>query len=133
MSPIPKALVSLAIDEFPALSVAAACADGDTVLVGAEELRVKESDRIDAMVRGLRAVGIDATPTADGMVIRGGPIAGGAVNSQGDHRIAMAFSMAALKSRCPVIVENCENVGTSFPGFVGTARTAGLAVDDVEV
>jgi len=120
--------VPLAIDEFPALFVAAACAEGETLLTGAEELRVKESDRIQAMADGLRALGVDARPSADGMVIRGGPIAGGTVNSHGDHRVAMSFAMAALRSDGEIRIDDCANVNTSFPGFAAMAAEAGLGI-----
>ncbi len=125
---IPERLVSLAIDEFPALFVAAACAEGETVLTGAAELRVKESDRIQVMADGLRALGIVAEPRPDGMMIQGGSLTGGAVESCGDHRIAMAFSMAGLRAESPVVVRDCANVNTSFPGFVEMARGAGLDI-----
>lgn len=130
---IPEDQVPLAIDEFPALFVAAACAEGETVLTGAEELRVKESDRIQVMADGLQALGIDARPTADGIVIQGvgadgtgGVFKGGEVDSRGDHRIAMSFAMAALRAKAPVRIRDCANVNTSFPGFVGLARAVGL-------
>jgi len=123
---IPLEQVPLAIDEFPALFVAAACAQGRTVLTGAEELRVKESDRIQVMADGLRALGVDAEPTPDGMIIQGGDIAGGTVDSHGDHRIAMSFAMAALRASGPIRIEDCANVNTSFPGFVELAANAGL-------
>ncbi len=125
---IPQDQVPLAIDEFPALFIAAACAEGETVLTGAEELRVKESDRIQVMADGLVALGVDATPTADGMVIRGGEIGGGRVDSGGDHRIAMSFAMAALRATGEIEITDCANVNTSFPGFVSLARTAGLQI-----
>jgi len=126
---IPEHLVPLAIDEFPALFVAAACADGETVLTGAKELRVKESDRIQVMADGLSALGVDATPTVDGMVVRGGPIGGGRVNSHGDHRIAMSFAMAALRADADIVIDDCANVDTSFPGFVALATKAGLSLE----
>lgn len=126
---IPEHLVPLAIDEFPAIFVAAANAEGETVLTGAEELRVKESDRIQVMADGLVTLGVDATPTPDGMIIRGGkPYGGGQVDSHGDHRIAMSFAMAALTAHGPISVRDCANVATSFPGFVGLARRAGLQI-----
>ncbi|MFN2337577.1 MAG: 3-phosphoshikimate 1-carboxyvinyltransferase, partial [Gammaproteobacteria bacterium] len=125
---IPEALVPLAIDEFPVLFVAAACATGETVLTGAEELRVKESDRIQVMADGLQALGIDARPTPDGMVIQGGVIGSGQVNSHGDHRIAMSFAMAALRASGEIRIDDCANVNTSFPGFVNLARGTGLDV-----
>jgi 3-phosphoshikimate 1-carboxyvinyltransferase len=131
---IPRELVPLAIDEFPALFVAAANARGRTVLRGAEELRVKESDRIQVMAEGLAAIGAQAEPTPDGMIIDGGPYAGGVVESRGDHRIAMAFAMAAMAAtaaRGPIVIRDCANVATSFPGFVGIARSAGLSIEEL--
>jgi 3-phosphoshikimate 1-carboxyvinyltransferase len=125
---IPKDQVPLAIDEFPALFVAAACADGETVLTGAEELRVKESDRIQVMADGLQTLGIDARPTADGIVITGGPMSAGRVHSHGDHRIAMSFAMAGLRAGGAITIDDCRNVDTSFPGFVDLARGAGLTI-----
>ncbi len=125
---IPEHLVPLAIDEFPVLFVAAACAEGRTVLTGAEELRVKESDRIQVMADGLLALGLDAQPTPDGMVINGGSLGEGQVNSHGDHRIAMAFAMAALRASGPIDIDDCANVNTSFPSFIDLARQSGLAV-----
>jgi len=125
---IPLEQVPLAIDEFPALFVAAACAQGRTLLTGAEELRVKESDRIQVMADGLQALGVDARPTPDGMIIQGGNIAGGTVDSHGDHRIAMSFAVAALRASGPIRIEDCANVNTSFPGFVALAADAGLRI-----
>lgn len=127
---IPESLVPLAIDEFPVLFVAAACAEGQTVLRGAEELRVKESDRIAVMARGLQQLGADATATPDGMVINGGRLNGGRVESHGDHRIAMAFTMAALRADGAILIDDCDNVNTSFPGFLDTARAAGVDVNE---
>ena len=125
---IPEDQVPLAIDEFPALFIAAACAEGETVLTGAEELRVKESDRIQVMADGLIALGVDAKPTPDGIVIRGGSIGGGSVGSHGDHRIAMSFAMAALRATGDISIDDCANVNTSFPGFVELAASVGLKV-----
>lgn len=125
---IPERLVPLAIDEFPALFIAAAAARGETVLSGAEELRHKESDRIETMARGLRALGIEARPTADGIVIRGGALQGGVVDSASDHRVAMAFAMAGLAVHGSIEVTDCDNIPTSFPGFVEAAQRAGLRV-----
>lgn len=125
---IPHDQVPLAIDEFPVLFVAAACADGETVLAGAEELRVKESDRIQVMADGLAALGVDVRPTPDGIVIKGGPISGGEVESHGDHRIAMAFTMAGLCSHGEIKINDCANVNTSFPGFVELASRVGCRV-----
>jgi 3-phosphoshikimate 1-carboxyvinyltransferase len=118
--------VPLAIDEFPAILVAAAVADGETILSGAEELRVKESDRIAAMANGLSSIGVDVTETADGMIVRGGRIRGGRVDSHGDHRIAMAFAMAGLVSEGEIIIDDCDNVATSFPVFADLATGSGL-------
>jgi 3-phosphoshikimate 1-carboxyvinyltransferase len=139
---IPEALVPLAIDEFPALFVAAACAEGETRLTGAAELRVKESDRIAVMAEGLVALGVAARPTEDGMVIQGGgggragsgpgpgsALRGGEVDSHGDHRVAMAFAVAGLRSRGAIAVRDCANVDTSFPGFAALARRAGLRIE----
>jgi 3-phosphoshikimate 1-carboxyvinyltransferase len=126
---IPTALVPLAIDEFPVLFVAAACASGRTVLTGAEELRVKESDRIQVMADGLATLGTRATATPDGMVIEGGAYGGGVIDSHGDHRIAMAFAMAGLRARGSIEVLDCANVNTSFPGFVELAAAAGLHIE----
>ncbi|WP_026596276.1 3-phosphoshikimate 1-carboxyvinyltransferase [Methylohalobius crimeensis] len=128
---IPEKLVPLAIDEFPVLFVAAACAEGETVLTGAAELRVKESDRIQVMADGLGALGIDACPTPDGMIVRGGRIGSGRVASHGDHRIAMAFAIAALRASGPIEIDDCANVNTSFPGFTELARRLGLNVEVV--
>ncbi|MES9956201.1 MAG: 3-phosphoshikimate 1-carboxyvinyltransferase [Sedimenticola sp.] len=125
---IPEDQVPLAIDEFPALFVAAACAEGETVLTGAEELRVKESDRIQVMADGLQVLGVQADPTPDGIVIQGGAMGGGRVNSHGDHRIAMSFAMAALRAGGEIVIDDCANVNTSFPGFVEMARSAGLDI-----
>jgi 3-phosphoshikimate 1-carboxyvinyltransferase len=131
---VPESLVPLAIDEFPVLFVAAACAEGETLVTGAEELRVKESDRIQVMADGLQALGVDARPTADGMVIRGGAaIAGGRVHAGDDHRIAMAFTMAALRANGEIYIEDCINVNTSFPGFVELANQAGIGLSTREL
>ncbi|PUB77122.1 MAG: 3-phosphoshikimate 1-carboxyvinyltransferase [gamma proteobacterium symbiont of Ctena orbiculata] len=128
---IPEELVPLAIDEFPALFVAAACARGETRLRGAEELRVKESDRIQVMAEGLQRLGIQADPTPDGILIQGGTLRGGRVESYGDHRIAMSFAMAGLKAANPIEIADCTNVNTSFPGFVSAAAAAGLRIHEV--
>jgi len=125
---VPESLVPLAIDEFPVLFVAAACAEGETVVTGAEELRVKESDRIQVMADGLQALGVNARVTVDGMIIQGGEIASGTVHSHDDHRIAMAFAMAALCAKGDVHIEDCDNVNTSFPGFADLAASCGLSI-----
>ncbi|KES25697.1 3-phosphoshikimate 1-carboxyvinyltransferase [Pseudomonas sp. AAC] len=125
---IPEDLVPLAIDEFPVLFVAAANAEGRTVLRGAEELRVKESDRIQVMADGLLALGVKCEPTPDGIIIDGGPYGGGEVWSHGDHRIAMSFSVASLRASAPIRIHDCANVATSFPNFLGLAAGAGIRV-----
>jgi len=125
---IPEALVPLAIDEFPVLFVAASCAAGTTVLRGAEELRVKESDRIQVMADGLHTLGVDAQPTPDGMVINGGSMGGGTIWSHHDHRIAMSFAIASLVAKDSITIEGCDTVATSFPGFVDLSAKAGLNI-----
>ena len=130
---IPEDQVPLAIDEFPAIFIAAACADGETVLTGAHELRVKESDRIAVMATGLKNLGIAAQETPDGIVIQGGKLSGGEVDSHGDHRIAMAFAMSALRANGPITIRDCKNVATSFPDFVRLARGAGLGIEVIHV
>ena len=124
---IPPELVPLAIDEFPALFVAAACAEGRTVVTGAEELRHKESDRIETMAEGLRALGVRVETLPDCMVIDGQPTLGGAtLDARGDHRIAMSFAMAALRADAPITLTGASTIATSFPDFVPLARAAGL-------
>lgn len=123
---IPEDQVPLAIDEFPALFIAAACAEGTTILTGAEELRVKESDRIQVMADGLITLGVKAEPTPDGIVIEGGPMGGGEVESHDDHRIAMSFTVAALRATDTIVVRNCANVATSFPTFIELSQRAGI-------
>ncbi|HEX3912451.1 MAG TPA: 3-phosphoshikimate 1-carboxyvinyltransferase [Steroidobacteraceae bacterium] len=134
---VPKALVSLAIDELPVLFIAAACASGETWVTGAEELRVKESDRIAAMSAGLAALGVQHESLPDGMRItgRGGrqAFSGGRVDSFGDHRIAMSFAIASLRAAGPIEIRDVANVATSFPGFVPLAQSAGLAIREKEV
>lgn len=127
---IPEELVPLAIDEFPVLFVAAACAEGTTVLTGAEELRVKESDRIQVMADGLQTLGVNAQPTPDGMVVEGGSIGGGTVETHDDHRIAMSFTVAGLRASDDIIINNCGHVATSFPGFVQLAQQLGISIEE---
>ena len=126
---IPEDQVPLAIDEFPVLFVAAACAEGETVLTGAEELRVKESDRIQSMADGLVTLGIDAQSTPDGIRIQGGELGSGEVHSHDDHRIAMAFAIAGLRAKGEILIHDCNNVATSFPDFVELAATVGLKIN----
>lgn len=125
---VPEALVPDMIDEFPALFVAAAAAQGTTRVSGAAELRVKESDRIAVMAAGLRELGARIDETPDGAVLHGGPLRGGRVESRGDHRIAMSFGIAAQLASGPVTIGDCANVATSFPGFAGLARGAGFGL-----
>ena len=120
-----------AIDEFPALFIAAATAAGTTVLQGAAELRHKESDRIAVMAAGLMTLGINVKERPDGIVIQGGTLKGGTVSGAGDHRAAMAFAIAGLAAAGEIRVRDCEQVGTSWPGFVATA--AGLGLDIAQV
>ncbi|NEX16914.1 MAG: 3-phosphoshikimate 1-carboxyvinyltransferase [Halochromatium sp.] len=132
---IPKAQVPLAIDEFPALFIAAACADGETLLSGAAELRVKESDRIQVMADGLSRLGVEVEPRPDGMLIRGlgaaGLLGGGRIEAHGDHRIAMAFAISALRATAPIWINDCANVETSFPNFADLAAGAGLQITEL--
>lgn len=125
---VDPALVSLAIDEFPVLFVAAAFAEGATQFSGLAELRVKESDRISAMSAGLQALGITVTESPDGAVVQGGKVNGGTVNSFGDHRIAMSFAVAATAASAPVEILDTAAVNTSFPGFLECMRSVGADV-----
>jgi len=127
--PVDPALVSLAIDEFPVLFVAAAAARGQTVFSGLAELRVKESDRIAAMAAGLKALGISVEETPDGAVIDGGRIAGGVVDSYGDHRVAMSLAVAGSVADDLVTVRDVAAVDTSFPGFAALLGSLGVAVE----
>lgn len=124
---IPAEEVPLAIDEFPVLFIAAACAEGRTVLTGAEELRVKESDRIASMAEGLATLGVRHEVLPDGIVIEGGPVGGGAIRTFHDHRIAMSFAIAGLRASSPIEIQDCDHVATSFPGFAELA--AGVGID----
>ncbi len=127
---VPQSLVPLSIDEFPAFFIAAAVADGETLVRGALELRVKESDRLAAMAQGLSVLGVENQLLEDGLWIRGGsPFGGGIIESHGDHRIAMAFAVAGLAARSPIEIRDVANVATSFPGFLDSARSAGLQIE----
>ncbi len=125
---VPPELVPLAIDEFPVFFVAAACASGTTRVSGAAELRHKESDRIQAMADGLSALGISARALPDGIMIAGGQIRGGQIDSCGDHRIAMAFAVAATVAAGPVQIADIANVATSFPDFADRACSVGMDI-----
>jgi 3-phosphoshikimate 1-carboxyvinyltransferase len=127
---IPEALVPLAIDELPVLFVAAAAAEGETLVTGAAELRVKESDRLASMADGLARLGVDVDLLEDGMRIRGrGRLGGGTIESFGDHRIAMAFAVAGQIADDDVTISDVSNVATSFPGFLSIARSVGWRLD----
>ncbi len=127
---VPESLVPLAIDEFPVFFIAAAVAEGETLVRGALELRVKESDRLAAMAEGLGALGVESQLLEDGLWLRGGSgLGGGTVESHGDHRIAMAFAIAGLVARSAIEIRDVANVATSFPGFVEIARAAGLQIE----
>jgi 3-phosphoshikimate 1-carboxyvinyltransferase len=129
---VPESLVPLSIDEFPVFFIAAACAEGETLVRGAEELRVKETDRLAAMADGLTVLGVQNHLYPDGLWIRGGDgFKGGTVDSRGDHRIAMAFAVASLRARDEIEILDIANVATSFPGFVQIARAAGLRIETV--
>jgi len=127
---VPERLVPLAIDEFPAFFIAAACAEGETVVTGAAELRVKESDRIAVMASGLAALGVRHEVLPDGLRIEGGAFGGGVVDSRGDHRVAMSFAVASLRASAPIEIRDVANVATSFPGFAALARSVGLAIEE---
>jgi len=129
--PVDPALVSLAIDEFPALFVAAAAASGKTTFSGLRELRVKESDRISAMADGLRRLGIEVDESPDGAVVHGGRFGGGEVQSYHDHRVAMSLAMAATIADDEVLIQGVDNVDTSFPGFCDCVAGIGADVQAV--
>jgi 3-phosphoshikimate 1-carboxyvinyltransferase len=125
---VDPAKVSLAIDEFPVLFIAAACAQGKTTFSGIGELRVKESDRIAAMAEGLRALSVTVDETEDGAVIHGGKLYGGKVRSHGDHRIAMSFAVAGSVAEWAVHIADTDTVGTSFPGFTECMQSLGIDI-----
>ena len=129
---IPENLVPLAIDEFPVLFIAASCAKGETVLTGAKELRVKESDRIQVMADGLTALGIDNEVLDDGIRIIGGEFKEqtSSIKSHHDHRISMAFAIASVKSKFNIEIEGVDNVKTSFPNFVELANSIGMKIKE---
>lgn len=125
---IPQGLVPLATDDFPAIFIAAACAEGRTVLRGAQALRASESDRIRIMADGLATLGIAVEVTADGIIIDGGAMGGGEINAQADPRIAMAFSIASLRAASPIHIQGCAAVATSFPSFLTLCAQVGIRV-----
>ncbi len=119
------------IDEFPAFAIAAAHADGATVVRDARELRLKESDRINSLVRGLGGLGVKVQERDDGFELRGGQAAaGGVARPNSDHRLAMAFATSGLAARNPITVRDAEIIDESFPGFAETLRSLG---SDVQV
>ncbi len=127
---VPESLVPLSIDEFPVFFIAAAVAEGETLVRGALELRVKESDRLAAMAQGLTVLGVENQLLEDGLWLRGGSrLGGGVIESHGDHRIAMAFAVAGLAASAPIEIRDVANVATSFPGFLEIARSAGLQIE----
>jgi len=115
-------IISTLIDELPILFIACAVSSGVSKISGIEELRYKESDRIKSMEEGLNAVGIKVTSTIDSIEINGGEILGGKINSYGDHRIAMAFVIAALISKKSITIIDTKNISTSFPNFIDLMR-----------
>ena len=127
---IPEALVPLAIDEFPAVFIAASCAQGETILTGAKELRVKESDRIQVMADGLSILGIENEVLEDGIKIQGGEFKAptAMIESHHDHRISMSFAVASLRCNYPIEINGVDNVMTSFPNFVALANAAGMSI-----
>ena len=125
---IPKKYVASSIDEFPILFIAAANASGKTVLRNAEELRYKESDRLDAMSQGLSSCNIAHKLFYDGIEIEGGEMCGATVNSFDDHRVAMSFLIAGISAKEPITVLNTKNILTSFPDFYSLMKDAGVNI-----
>jgi 3-phosphoshikimate 1-carboxyvinyltransferase len=113
------------IDELPAILALAAASEGTTRLRGAAELRVKESDRLAVMARGLEKLGVKLREYPDGMDVEGGPIDGGRVDGAGDHRCAMSFCVLGQVASAGVTVLGCENIDTSYPGFVNDLDAVG--------
>ena len=130
---IPENLVPLAIDEFPVLFIAASCAEGETVLTGAKELRVKESDRIQVMADGLNSLGIKNNVLEDGIRILGGEFTkqNSSIKSHHDHRISMAFAIASVRSKFDIEIEGVDNVKTSFPNFIELANSIGMKIKQI--
>jgi 3-phosphoshikimate 1-carboxyvinyltransferase len=129
---VPAHRIAAMIDEIPALAVACAFADGESVIHGLAELRHKESDRLGAIVAGLAACGVVAMADGDSLRIfgRDSVRGGGEVATAGDHRIAMAFVTLGLAAERPVVVDAAEMIATSFPGFTGTMRAIGAEIDE---
>lgn len=126
---VPEAIVPDMIDEFPALFVAAVLAKGETRISGAAELRVKESDRIAVMSEALRKLGANIVEIPDGAIIQGGNLHGGETDSHGDHRIAMSLAIAGQMAAGPVLINDCDNVATSFPDFIGLSKSVGFGLN----
>jgi 3-phosphoshikimate 1-carboxyvinyltransferase len=131
---IPEHLVPLAIDEFPVIFIAASCAQGETVLTGAKELRVKESDRIQVMADGLASLGIRNEVLDDGIKIIGGEFKEqvAPIKSHHDHRISMSFAVASVRSDFEISIDGVDNVKTSFPNFVELANSIGMSITEVK-
>ena len=130
---IPQKLIPLAIDEFPVIFIAASCATGETLLTGAKELRVKESDRIQVMADGLTILGIENEVLEDGIRIQGGEFSkqNSVIKSHHDHRISMSFAIASSRSKYDIKVEDVDNVQTSFPNFVELANRIGMNIEEI--
>jgi len=130
---IPQELVPLAIDEFPVIFIAASCATGETLLTGAKELRVKESDRIQVMADGLTILGIENEVLEDGIRIQGGEFSkqNSLIKSHKDHRISMSFAIASSRSEYDIRIEGVDNVQTSFPNFVELANKIGMNIEEI--
>ena len=130
---IPQEFVPLAIDEFPVIFIAASCATGDTLLTGAKELRVKESDRIQVMAEGLTILGIENEVLEDGIRIQGGEFSkqNSVIRSHQDHRISMSFAIASTRSEYDIRIEEVDNVKTSFPNFVELANKIGMNIEEI--
>jgi len=130
---IPQKLVPLAIDEFPVIFIAASCANGETLLTGAKELRIKESDRIQVMADGLTSLGIKNKVLEDGIRIQGGEFSkqNSVIKSHQDHRISMSFAIASTRSEYDIKIEGVDNVKTSFPNFVELANKIGMNIEEI--
>lgn len=130
---VPSERAPSMIDEYPILGVAAAFAEGDTVMEGIGELRVKESDRIALMAAGLEACGVDVEEEPEGLIVHGtgrAPRGGAVVETHGDHRIAMSHLVLGLAAEAGVSVDEPGMIATSFPNFVALMRSLGAAVDE---
>ena len=130
---IPQELVPLAIDEFPVIFIAASCASGETLLRGAKELRVKESDRIQVMADGLTTLGIENDVLEDGIRIQGSEFRkqNSVIKSHHDHRISMSFAIASSRSEYDMEIEGVDIVQTSFPYFVELSIKIGMNIEEI--